>query len=86
MKNKNEWTVYVKGNHFIFYNTVALDRMRICIPPIIFDPLGIIENTCIVQKKNTAVRRTEDIYVEHPTTCLCFVESLGKFPQVYANM
>lgn len=43
--------------------------MRICTSPIIFDPLGIIENTCVVQKQ-TAVRRTEDIlYVEHPKTC-----------------
>lgn len=63
MKNKNEWTVYVKGNHFIFYNTVALDRMRICIPPNIFDPLGIIENTCIVQKKKTQLSGEQKIYM-----------------------
>lgn len=48
---------------YFFYNTVALDRMRICTSPNISDPLGVIENTCIVQKNpQTAVRRTEDIW------------------------
>lgn len=45
--------IYVKGNHFILYNTVALNRMRICTSPNILDPLGLIENTCIVQKKSS---------------------------------
>lgn len=59
------------GNHFILYNTVALDRMRICTSSNIFDTLGLIENTCVVQKQ-TAVRTTKEILcVEHPKKKTC---------------
>lgn len=37
------------------------DTMRICTSPIISDPLGIIENTCVVQKQIK-----DKLYVEHP--------------------
>lgn len=60
LRNKEiEIIIYIKGN-FIFYNTVALDIMRICTSPNILDPLGFIENTWTVQKKKK-LRRTEDI-------------------------
>ncbi len=57
-RGKKLYIINISGNLFIFYNTVALDRMRLCNPHDVYTSLGIIENTCTVQKETG--RRTED--------------------------
>lgn len=59
--------------YYFFYNTVVLDRMRICTSPNISDPLGIIEKKTWYSTKKTN-RRTEVARRKntHPMTCFMF--------------